>query len=143
MDINDPCGGNDGLNQATIVIGGPIQIISPGYRNSYDLVVTSNGAVYVTDNGANGGWGGFPENKEAGSATNKYLLGEPRSTGSSEGEKVNSVDPLSLVTTNIQNNTFGSFYGGHPNPTRANPFGSGLYINPSVTGLATKKWTLR
>jgi hypothetical protein len=41
-----------------------------------------------------------------------------------------------LVTTNIQNYTFGSFYGGHPNPIRANPNGAGLYTNPSVTGNA-------
>lgn len=57
VDENDPFGGNDGLNQAKIVPGGPVQIFSPGYRNAYDLVVTEGGAVYVTDNGANGGWG--------------------------------------------------------------------------------------
>src|SRR5690606_18748545 len=30
IDINDPFGGNDGLNQAKIVPGGPVQIFSPG-----------------------------------------------------------------------------------------------------------------
>ncbi len=39
-DVNDPFGGNDGLNQAKIVAGGPVQIFSPGYRNAYDLVIT-------------------------------------------------------------------------------------------------------
>ena len=70
VDVNDPWGGNDGLNQAKIVLGGPVQIFSPGYRNAYDLVVTQSGAVYVTDNGANGGWGGFPANEGGGSVTN-------------------------------------------------------------------------
>jgi hypothetical protein len=136
VDINDPWGGNDGLNQAMVVPGGPVQIFSAGYRNAYDLVVTKSGAVYVTDNGANGGWGGFPANEGGESATNNYITGEPGSSSSSGGEQVNNLDHLSLVTTNIQNYTFGSFYGGHPNPIRANPNGAGLYTNPSVTGNA-------
>ena len=32
------------------------EIFAPGFRNTYDLSVTKSGAVYVTDNGANGGW---------------------------------------------------------------------------------------
>ncbi|PCJ95915.1 MAG: hypothetical protein COA50_08000, partial [Flavobacteriaceae bacterium] len=47
VDINDPFGGNDGLNQAKVVPGGPVQIYSPGYRNAFDLVVTESGALYV------------------------------------------------------------------------------------------------
>ena len=131
IDVADPWGGNDGLNQGKLVAGGPVQIFSPGYRNSYDLVVTQSGAVYVTDNGANGGWGGFPENEGiAGNTTNNYRVGEPGSTGSDpvDGEaQVNNQDHLSLVTTDLQNYTFGSFYGGHPAPVRANPAGAGLF----------------
>ncbi|MEM9730205.1 MAG: hypothetical protein AAF997_16620 [Myxococcota bacterium] len=79
VDLNDPWGGNDGLNQAKLVPGGPVQIFSPGYRNAYDLVLTVGGAVYVTDNGANGGWGGLPENEGIdGTVTNNYRPGEPR-----------------------------------------------------------------
>ncbi|MUP45431.1 hypothetical protein E0K83_06685, partial [Gramella sp. BOM4] len=133
-DVNDPWGGNDGLNQAMIVPGGPVQIFSPGYRNAYDLVVTESGAVYVTDNGANGGWGGFPVNEGSGLATNDYDPAEPGSSTAIDGEQVNNKDHLSLVTTDIQNYTFGSFYGGHPTPIRANPSAAGLYTNPSVTG---------
>ncbi|WP_051199624.1 malectin domain-containing carbohydrate-binding protein, partial [Christiangramia echinicola] len=131
IDINDPFGGNDGLNQAMIVPGGPVQIFSPGYRNTFDLVVTEKGAVYVTDNGANGGWGGFPVNEGGGNATNDYDPNEPGSTSSIDGEQVNNVDHLNMVTNNINNYNFGSFYGGHPTPVRANPIGAGLYTNPS------------
>ena len=60
VDVDDPWGGNDGLNQAKVVAGGPVRIFAPGFRNTYDLIVTESGAVYVTENGANGGWGGFP-----------------------------------------------------------------------------------
>ncbi|OEY73574.1 hypothetical protein APR40_08100 [Salegentibacter salarius] len=134
VDINDPFGGNDGLNQAKIVPGGPVQIFSPGFRNCYDLVLTEAGAVYVTENGSNGGWGGFPVNEGGGNATNDYDPNEPGSTVSSGGEKVNNLDHLQLITPNIQNYSFGSFYGGHPTPVRANPFGAGLYTNPSKNG---------
>ncbi|MEJ8800549.1 hypothetical protein [Pontibacter sp. H249] len=58
-DVNDPFGGNDGLNQAIIVQGGPVQVYSPGYRNAYDLVITKTpgkeGRMYTIDNGANSG----------------------------------------------------------------------------------------
>jgi hypothetical protein len=78
IDVGDPWGGNDGLNQTKLVPGGPVSIFSPGYRNTYDLVVTESGAVYVTDNGANGGWGGYPENEGVGgNTTNNYRPGEP------------------------------------------------------------------
>lgn len=131
VDVNDPWGGNDGLNQAMIVPGGPVQIFSPGYRNSYDLVVTESGAVYVTDNGANGGWGGLPDGEGTANVTNNYDPAEPGSSSPVGGEQVDNTDHLSLVTTDIQSYTFGSFYGGHPAPIRANPSGAGLYTNPS------------
>ncbi len=137
IDVNDPWGGNDGLNQAVIVPGGPVQIFSPGYRNPYDLVVTQSGALYTTDNGANQGWGGLPVNEGGGTVTNAY---DPNETGTNaakptaDGEFVNNLDHLQLVTTNIQGYTFGSYYGGHPNPTRANPNGAGLYTAPALIG---------
>ncbi len=136
IDINDPWGGNDGLNQAVVVPGGPVQIFSPGYRNAYDLTVTENGALYVTDNGANQGWGGFPVNEGGGAATNAYDPAEPGSQSPSGGEEINNEDHLQLVTTNLQTYTPGSYYGGHPNPTRANPTGAGLYTAPGLTGNA-------
>ncbi len=135
IDINDPFGGNDGLNQAILEAGGPVQIYSPGYRNSYDIVVTQSGALYVTDNGANGGWGGFPENEGTGSVTNNYIPGEPGSgSPTPDGEFINNKDHLQLITLDIQSYTPGSFYGGHPNPTRANPSGAGLYTDDGTNG---------
>jgi large repetitive protein len=131
VDENDPWGGNDGLNQAKLVIGGPVEIFSPGYRNAYDLVATESGAVYVTDNGANGGWGGYPFNEGlSGNTTNDYRPGEPGSNGADPDfgdPQVNNTDHLSLVTTDIGSYVFGSFYGGHPSPIRSNPFGAGLF----------------
>lgn len=143
IDQNDPWGGNDGLNQAMVVANGPVQIFSPGYRNTYDLCVTESGAVYVTDNGANVNWGGMPTNEGGpvmgiSNVTNDYYLVGGQELGSNiadvDGELVNNKDHLSLVTLDIQNYTFGSFYGGHPTPVRANPTGAGLYTNPTANG---------
>ncbi len=133
IDIGDPWGGNDGLNQAMIVTGGPVQIFSPGFRNTFDLALTQDGKVYVTDNGANPGWGGLPENEGLdfpSKVTNNYIFGEPGSASPVGGEAVNNQDHLTLITDNIQNYTFGSFYGGHPAPIRANPDSAGLFTNP-------------
>lgn len=137
LDLNDPWGGSDGLNQAMIVPGGPVQIFSPGYRNAYDLVLTQGGSLYVTDNGPNGGWGGFPENEGTSNATNQYLPSEPGSTELSGDEIVNNRDHLTKVTDDIQTYLPGSFYGGHPNPVRANPYAAGLYTNPGVNNVST------
>ncbi len=131
IDVGDPFGGNDGMNQAMLVPGGPVQIFSPGYRNAYDLVITQSGAVYVTDNGANGGWGGLPENEGTANVTNNWISGEPGSSSAVNGEKVENKDHLHIITNDISTYTFGSFYGGHPTPIRANPAGAGLYTNPS------------
>lgn len=136
VDINDPFGGNDGLNQAKLVPGSPVEMFSPGYRNTYDLVVKQNGAVYVTDNGANGGWGGYPENEATPNVTNNYRSGEPGSNGTDLANgnepQVNNEDHLNLVTTDIQTYTFGSIYGGHPSPIRAN-VNAGWYARGSHT----------
>ena len=137
VDKNDPWGGNDGLNQAIIVPDGPVQIFSPGYRNPYDLVITKSGAVYATDNGANGGWGGLPVNEGNSNVTNAYNvkeIGSNSESAASDGEFMNNLDHLQLITTNKDQYNFGSFYGGHPNPTRANPIGAGLFTAPENLG---------
>ena len=132
VDVGDPWGGNDGLNQAMVVDGGPVQVFSGGFRNSYDLVVTEDGKVFCTDNGANGGWGGLPVNEgNDGTVTNEYLSSEPGSSSPVNGEKVNNQDHLTLITNNLQTYSLGAFYGGHPAPVRANPAGAGLFTNPT------------
>ena len=100
-DTNDPFGGNDGLNQATIVPGGPVQVFSPGYRNPYDLVIAINGNLYGTDNGSNAGVGGMPVGAGTPDCTNDAVEGGIRGD-----------DSLHLIRAGD--------YGGHPNPTRAN-----------------------
>jgi hypothetical protein len=142
-DLYDPWGGNDGLNQAKIVDGGPVQIHSPGYRNAYDLVLTKTpgkeNRLYTIDNGANGGWGGHPDKEGASgnplttSVTNNYIIGEPGSTGPGPNDaKVNNLDNLHLVSMP----GMAPIYGGHPTPVRANPSGAGLYRFNNVTGTA-------
>ncbi len=132
-DANDPFGGNDGLNQAKIVSGGPVQVFATGFRNAYDLVITKTPGkerrMYVMDNGGNQGWGGYPANEGGGSVTNNYVPGEPGSTGPGTNDaQVNNLDNLHYVG-NLNNYTPGTFYGGHPNPVRANPRGAGLYTH--------------
>ncbi len=112
-DANDPFGGNDGKNQARIVPGGPVQVYAPGFRNPYDIVITSAGRMYTIDNGPNAGWGGAPVGEgPAGNATN--AVSEP---GQSYG------DGLHFVTGP-------GYYGGHPNPTRSNPANTFNSSNP-------------
>lgn len=101
-DANDPFGGDGGDNQAKLVPGGPVQVLEPGFRNPYDLLITESGRIYTIDNGANAAWGDKPVNEgPGGTCTNE--VNEPGTT---------DVDTLQLVTA--------GGYGGHPNPTRGN-----------------------
>jgi Cep192 domain 4/Malectin domain len=113
VDANDPFGGNDGQNQARLVPGGPVQIHAAGFRNPYDLVVTESGDLYTIDNGGNAGWGGAPQpDGPAGTCTNATV--EPSDT---------DADALIRIPGP-------GFYGGHPNPTRANPANTFNASNP-------------
>ena len=102
IDATDPFGGNDGANQAKIVPGSPVQIFASGFRNPYDLLISTKGIMYADDNGNNAGQGNIPVNEgPAGNCTNG--INEPGVTGP---------DGLHIVTA--------GYYGGHPNPTRGN-----------------------
>lgn len=91
--------------------------------------------MYTIDNGANQGWGGYPENEGTPNVTNKYIPGEPGSSSPSSTEAtINNLDNLHYIG-NIKTYVPGSFYGGHPNPLRANPAGAGLWIQTGVTGV--------
>ncbi len=138
-DINDPFGGNDGLNQAKIVKGGPVQVYARGFRNSYDVVITRSGNVYTIDNGANPQWGGIPAKDANGKATNEYLPAEPGSTPNSGAEVVNNLDGLHLIG-NVKSYQSGSYYGGHPNPIRANPAGAGLFTHSGPLDAGVRVW---
>lgn len=133
-DEGDPFGGNDGLNQAKLVEGGPVQVYATGFRNLYDLVLTADGRLYGWDNGANGGWGGHPANEGIGTATNEWIPGEPgsRSDGPNDAA-VNNEDGLHFITGE-------GYYAGHPNPVRANPTGAGLFTQDGGGGGAAGVW---
>ena len=107
-------GGMDGLNQARIVAGGPVQVYSSGYRNPYDVVVTEDGDVFTIDNGANKGWGGVPEGEGTANVTDQIPTDDPDGFNS-----VNNLDHLEYIPGR-------GYYAGHPNPIRANPDGAGL-----------------
>ncbi|UZS00164.1 putative Ig domain-containing protein [Chondrinema litorale] len=154
-DNNDPFGGNDGLNQAKIDPSSPVQIHSPGWRNVYDLVITSSpgreSRMYAVDNGANGGWGGHPEGEadypgetKTALVTNNYVSGEPGSTGIGPGgdPSVNNKNGLHYIRplvsgelNYVSDDPFNNqiYYAGHPTPIRGNPAGSGLYTKGSHT----------
>ena len=112
-DANDPFGGNNGLNQAMLVPGGPVQVYAPGFRNAYDVIVTRAGKMYAIDNGGNAGWGDVPVGEgTAGNCTN--AVNEPGTT---------SRDGLHRITGP-------GYYGGHPNPTRGNTANTFNTSNP-------------
>jgi hypothetical protein len=102
-DLGDPFGGNDGRNQARLVVDGPVQVFASGFRNSYETLLHSNGHLYATDNGGNQGSGDMPAGEgTAGTCTNAV-----RDAGATDR------DGLYLITGP-------GYYQGHPNPTRAN-----------------------
>lgn len=133
IDIGDPFGGNNGINQAFIEPGSPVQMFSPGYRNIYDVVVTENGRIYTNDNGPNNGWGGKPlvRNSDGtlkgvqGTVSFNPAAGEYITNEFSEGESSTHGDNLHLVGT--INDANGTYYGGHPVPIRAFPSRAGIY----------------
>lgn len=136
-DVNDPWGGNDGLNQAKLDPNGPVQIFARGIRNPYDIVITESRQLYSTDNGANQDWGGFQSPSSPGAVTNEYDPNEPGSTGANG---VNNNDGLHYIG-HLDNYTSGSYYGGHPCPIRANPSGAGLYTHSGALGdLSNAQW---
>lgn len=103
---NDPFGGNDGLNQAKLVPGGPVQIYASGFRNPYDVVIRKDGRFFTIDNGPNAGWGAPPHDEGPGGDCTNAL----RDGGDSFGDGLHYISGA-------------GYYGGHPNPARGNPQG--------------------
>ncbi|HEV3365332.1 MAG TPA: hypothetical protein VG795_14580 [Acidimicrobiia bacterium] len=101
-DAGDPFGGAKGDNQARLTSDGPVTIYAPGFRNPYDIVLTAAGRLYTIDNGANPGWGDAPL-EAGGRCTN-----DPRPGGKRRDDTLHHIRAE-------------GYYGGHPNPTRANP----------------------
>mgnify|MGYP006275073891 CR=1 FL=1 len=126
IDPGDPFGGNDGLNQAIIEPGGPVQIYAGGFRNAYDVVYTQNNRLYSVDNGPNNGWGGLPlvydEN------------GQPQGTVGStlpDGWYITNdfnESNSSTVIDLLHHIAYPGYFGGHPIPIRAFPEKAGLPV---------------
>ena len=102
-DGSDPFGGNGGKNQARVLADGPVQIHAPGFRNSYDVLLTTQGRLYTIQNGSARGFGGLPKGEGPG--------GHCSHQGVGVGEW--AADTLHLIKQP-------GVYGGHPNPTRGN-----------------------
>ncbi len=97
----DPFGGNNGANMAVIVPGGPVEVWAPGYRNSFDIIITSQNRIYTIDNGPNQGWGG----------PSQSCSNASQEVGSrSYGDGLHYVADLGDASGK---------YGGHPCPFRA------------------------
>ncbi len=101
-DFNDPFGGNRGKNQAHLLSFSPVSLYATGFRNPYDLVLTQNKKLYVTDNGANVGLGGLPDE----------VNNPEKITDSSSSIGLRTLNTVHLIEKD--------YYGGIPNPTRAN-----------------------
>jgi N-acetylneuraminic acid mutarotase len=143
IDVGDPFGGNNSLNQAVFEPGGPVQIFAAGFRNAYDVVVTEDGHIFTSDNGPNGGWGGQPliytadgnlkgvqgENGVTFDPDNgDYITNEfNESSSSTHG------DPLHyLGTLGSPSNNQDRYYGGHPAPIQAFPSRAQLIVYEEV-----------
>ncbi len=144
IDVNDPFGGNNGLNQAIPEAGGPVEVFSFGFRNAYDILVTQGNKVFTSDNGPNNGWGGLPyiysnaDDTLLGTESSMnydpalhYIKNEFNESGS------NLVgDPFHYIgTINDPNDTY---YGGHPLPINAFPSRAKINVYEDLAGT----WTL-
>lgn len=127
VDVGDPFGGNNGLNQAISEPGGPVQVYSPGYRNAYDVVLTESGDLYTWDNGPNTGWGGTAHiyasdgtYKGYDPALFDHGAGDYCTNEINEDGAQGHGDPLKFISDP-------GYYGGHQTPIRAFPGLSGVY----------------
>ena len=111
-----PFGGQGGANQALLVPNGPVQVHAPGVRNPYDILKTASGHLYTVDNGPNSGWGDMPAGEGFDDCLNSIQEGG-----------FDAADGLHLITG-------AGYYGGHPNPTRANPANTFDGASPVPTG---------
>lgn len=130
IDIGDPFGGNNGLNQAVTEAGGPVQIFSPGFRNAYDVVITSDGRIYSSDNGGNANWGGTPVIYTSGGTVKSDQSNYDPGAGDyvtndfNENNTATTADGLHFLGFVTDDN--GTYYAGHPVPIRAFPDKAGV-----------------
>lgn len=112
-------GGNNGLNQARLTPDSPVQLYATGFRNLYDIVINENGQLYGIDNGGNPTWGGPPLYRQADGSIGTTPTADVLNVPDDGNGSVNKA-PLHLISQ--------GYYGGHANPTLANPNGAGLFL---------------
>ncbi len=143
IDLGDPFGGNNSLNQAFPEAGSPIQIFAPGFRNAYDVVVTQGGKIYTSDNGGNSLWGGLPKIYLA--ADDSFLGDESTITynplihyiKNEFNENGSSLIGDTFHFVGETTDTNGTYYGGHPNPINAFPSRAGVIAYEDIAGTWT------
>ncbi len=130
IDLGDPFGGNNGLNQAFPEPGGPVQIFSPGYRNAYDILVTTDGKIFTSDNGSNITWGGPPviytSNGTIKSNQSSYNPGAGDYVTNDFNETNTATIGDALHYLGTVNDANGTYYAGHSVPIRAFPSRAGV-----------------
>jgi len=140
IDLGDPFGGDDGLNQAFAEPGGPVQIFAPGFRNAFDVVIREDGSIYSFDNGPNSSWGGLPliydsnDVLKGTESTTTYLPenGDYITNELNESGTVTHSDALHNVGT--INDPNGTYYAGHPRPIAAFPSKADLITYKKIDG---------
>ncbi|MDF8335002.1 cadherin domain-containing protein [Novosphingobium cyanobacteriorum] len=124
-------GGNNGLNQARLTPDSPVQLYATGFRNLYDIVLTDNGQLYGIDNGGNPSWGGPPLYRQADGTIGTTPTADIVNVPNDGSGSINKA-PLHLITP--------GYYGGHANPTLANPTGAGLYLPDGTPVTLPSDW---
>ncbi|MEM8886803.1 MAG: T9SS type A sorting domain-containing protein [Bacteroidota bacterium] len=139
-----PWGGLDGLNQSRLVLGGPVQVYAPGFRDPYDILISSKGFMYSTDNGAKLNQGGYPQgagkpnfdgHRLSSNISNELAPQSLADNAASSTARVASDNDI-LDTENSLHLVSPGYFAGHPNPIRANPSGAGLYLEGSFRRMA-------
>lgn len=137
IDLGDPFGGGNSLNQAISEPGGPVQVYSPGYRNAYDVVFTESGHLYTSDNGPNGGWGGLPLIYDSNGNLKGHELQGGVSFDAGAGDYCTNEfneDGSNGHGDNLHFIDSPGYYGGHPTPIRAFPELSKLIVYEEQNG---------
>ncbi|MEM6801680.1 MAG: T9SS type A sorting domain-containing protein [Bacteroidota bacterium] len=134
-----PWGGLDGLNQARLVLGGPVQVYAPGFRNPQDILISAEGFMYVTDEAGSSNLGGIPYGAGSPSYKNARLSSSINNDYLKEDLAVNTTARMATSADLGQKNSLHlvkeGYFAGHPNPIRANPKGAGIYVEGSFRNI--------